>query len=308
MLSSLVFLVGALVIASQVFRFLEFLWFYLLKPSSVQKYLHGPAPYAIVTGASDGIGKAVAHELFAKGFNLIIHGRNEDKVRKVVDELKTRRSGDVRYFIADAAKGGHDFTQLIKPFADLNVTLVVQNVGGAYMAKERIDDSSDTALVELVAWNDFFPLLLTRALLPKLRTTAQHGPVLVQFVGSHAATAAPPTLSVYAATKGFLAVLTRGLDNDERRWGTPSGVEFEYLAVASVATAGNPQNVTMSAPSAEQFGRALVNKAGCGKRYYTPWMAHAIMVWAVGLLPEGVVDGFVAQMMRKQHEERQKKA
>lgn len=133
-----IFFVGAIVVASQVLHFVQFIWFYFLRPSSVRKYLHGPAPYALVTGATDGIGKAVAHELFHKGFNLIIHGRNEEKIRKVIAEIKaTGGNGDIRYFVADASKGGHDFAQLLAPFADLNITLVIHNVGGAYMRGEK---------------------------------------------------------------------------------------------------------------------------------------------------------------------------
>ncbi|TFY52037.1 hypothetical protein EVJ58_g10234 [Rhodofomes roseus] len=219
MLYSLVFLVGATIITTQALRFSGFLWFYLLKPSSVKKYLHGVAPYVLVTGATDGIGKAAARELFVRDFNLIIHGRNEEKVKRVIEELKAQGSGDIQYFIADAAKGGHDFSQLLQPFMDLNITLVVNNVGGVHMNGKKMDASSEADLVELVTWNDLFPLLLTRALLPKLRSTSQRGPVLVQFVGSQSAILGPPTLAVYAATKAFLSTLVRGLDNEEHLWG-----------------------------------------------------------------------------------------
>ena len=130
-------LVGSLAIAKQVFRLSQFLWFYFLKPSSVGKYLHGSAPYAVVTGATEGIGKATAIELFRRGFNLIIHGRNEAKVQKVVEEIKAHGSGDVRYFLADAAKGGNDFARLLEPFSELNITLVIHNVGGSYMTRDR---------------------------------------------------------------------------------------------------------------------------------------------------------------------------
>ena len=51
-----------------VYRFLSFVWIYFIRPSSVNKYLTGPAPYALVTGATDGIGKAVAKELYRRGF------------------------------------------------------------------------------------------------------------------------------------------------------------------------------------------------------------------------------------------------
>lgn len=136
-LFSVAALVGGLVIAKQTLRLSQFLWFYFLRPTSVRKYLHGPAPYAVVTGATDGIGKATAIELFRRGFNLIIHGRNEAKVQKVVEEMKAHGSGDVRYFLADAAKGGHDFAQLLEPFSGLNITLAIHNVGGSHFTQDK---------------------------------------------------------------------------------------------------------------------------------------------------------------------------
>ncbi|EPS94306.1 NAD-binding protein [Fomitopsis schrenkii] len=307
-LRSLVFLAGAVTVANQALHLLQFSWFYFLRPSSVRKYLHGPAPYAIVTGATDGIGKAVARELFGRGFNLIIHGRNEEKIRTVIAEIKASGgNGDIRYFVADAKAGGHDFAQLLAPFADLHITLVIHNVGGALMRGERIDGFSEAELLETIFWNDVFPLLLTRALLPQLRATAQRGPVLAQFVGSQAALASPVTMTTYAATKGFLATLSRGLDNDEQLWGTPTGVRFEYLSVGNVSTPGNPQDVSLMTPSAAAFAKALVDKIGCGKRFYTPSRPHAILGSAAAVLPERTVDAIAAQMIEKAHEAQRKR-
>lgn len=123
--------VGALFTSNQLFRFARFIWVYCLRPSSIKNYLHGEAPWALVTGASDGIGKALAGELYEKGFNVILHGRSEEKTRKVVEELRARGKGrDVRYFLASANAPDTDFEKLVEPFKDLNVTFVVNNVGG----------------------------------------------------------------------------------------------------------------------------------------------------------------------------------
>lgn len=122
--------VGALFCLRQAYRFSRFIWIYCFRPSSVGKYLHGPTPYALVTGASDGIGKAVATELYDKGFNLIIHGRNEEKTRKVAEELKAGGTRDVKYFLSAVNEPNVDFEKLVEPFKGLNITLVVNNVGG----------------------------------------------------------------------------------------------------------------------------------------------------------------------------------
>ena len=78
--------------------------------------------------------------MYNRGFNLILHGRNEQKVRAVVEGLRARGGGagrEVRYFIADASKPGHDFAALIAPFKDLHITLVYHNVGGSPWVMER---------------------------------------------------------------------------------------------------------------------------------------------------------------------------
>ena len=118
----------------------DVIWFYFLRPTDTyRKYLTGPRPYALITGATDGIGKALAKELYDKGFNLIVHGRNEEKILSVIDELKSSSfSGRVvRYFVADASRDDVDFEEIARRFEGLNITLMVNNVGGIKIRLER---------------------------------------------------------------------------------------------------------------------------------------------------------------------------
>ena len=83
---------------------------------------------------TDGIGKSLAKILYAKGFNLILHGRNEEKIKKVVEEIQalhSRKDGEIKYFVADASESGHDFESIAKRYEDLNITLFINNVGGS---------------------------------------------------------------------------------------------------------------------------------------------------------------------------------
>jgi 17beta-estradiol 17-dehydrogenase / very-long-chain 3-oxoacyl-CoA reductase len=130
--------IGAVLSLTYIYRFVNFIWIYFLRPSSVHKYLYD-SPYAIVTGASDGIGKALAKELYDNGFNLILHGRNEEKTKKVVEEIRASGGGkrDVRYFLADAGDPSHDFEKMVEQFRGLNITLVVNNAGGSYRSPEK---------------------------------------------------------------------------------------------------------------------------------------------------------------------------
>ena len=132
--------IGFLFCLYHIEGFFDFIWLYFLRPiDTYKRYLAGPLPYALITGATDGIGKALAKELYNKGFNLIIHGRNEEKILSVIDELKNTSpsGGDVKYFVADACRFDVDFEGIAKRFQGLNITLVVNNVGATKILPER---------------------------------------------------------------------------------------------------------------------------------------------------------------------------
>ncbi|KAI0749954.1 NAD(P)-binding protein [Daedaleopsis nitida] len=294
---------SAVLALPHLYRLASWIWLYFLRPSSVHKFRHGPTPYAIVTGATDGIGKALAAELLRQGFNLILHGRNESKMHNVVERLRAlvpeKPDADIRYFIADAEQPGHNLDNLLYPFRDLHITLVFHNVGGCEVLPERIDDHPEDWLHALINKNALFSLFLTHALLPQLRRVAASGPVLVSFTGSIAADLSPPRLPIYAASKGFLLSLARGLDNDECLLAAPSGVRFCYLAVGSVHSENHtiPMPPTLSTPTSEDFAKSIIARLGCGQRCVTPYAVHSALQWMVGLMSDSSVDKFSADQM-----------
>ena len=146
-MSNIVYYIGLVACLAKLRAILDFVWFYFLRPTDRwEKYLQGPLPYAVVTGATDGIGKATAQELYDKGFNLILHGRNEKKLKTVIEEIqsaKSKRTGefqDVRYFLEDASKPGINFEWIAQRFNELNVTILVNNVGAFRIRPERFGD------------------------------------------------------------------------------------------------------------------------------------------------------------------------
>ena len=154
---NIIYSIGILACLVKLRNILDFVWFYFLRPTNRwEKYLQGPSPYALVTGATDGIGKATARELYNKGFNLILHGRNEKKLYDVIEEFrsavskKTGRVQEVRYFLEDASKAGIDFEEIATRFEGLNVTILVNNVGGCPMRPERFGDVISSSCLTLI--------------------------------------------------------------------------------------------------------------------------------------------------------------
>ena len=131
--------IGALVTLKATYDLTSFLYFHLLSRPTYHRYLYGDAPYALVTGATDGIGRAIAQELYNKGFNLIIHGRNPEKLKKVQEDIQNSLSAKraVKLWAADASAPEVDFASALKEWEDIEITLVIHNVGGSYVKAAR---------------------------------------------------------------------------------------------------------------------------------------------------------------------------
>ena len=132
-------LLGTAIFLYNLLKLADFVWFYFLRPSGgYKRYQRGPQSYAVITGATDGIGKSLAKNLYRKGFNVIVHGRNEKKLKATVEEIKAlREDGVVESFIADATSASIDYAGIAKRFDDLNITLFINNVGGIYIEAKR---------------------------------------------------------------------------------------------------------------------------------------------------------------------------
>ncbi|KAH9833747.1 uncharacterized protein C8Q71DRAFT_725513 [Rhodofomes roseus] len=112
------------------------------------------------------------------GFNLILHGRNEAKLLKVKNEFQ----GSAR-------------TRNVK-LIDLNITVVLHNVGSSQLTEEKINGLSKTELMNIINLNAIFPRMITHTLLSQLHLSSRTGPVLVQFMGSQAGELSPARLAV----------------------------------------------------------------------------------------------------------------
>ena len=168
---------------------------------------------ALVTGASTGIGYAIAKELARRGANLILSAtvRSEDKLHELSSEIKDLGS-ECHIFLEDLSRlnSGRSLYDQIK-LQNLHVDLLINNAGygrwGTFHEVE-MEDYADMIQLNITSLSE-----LSHLFIPDMISEGEGG---VINVGSVASLTPVPYSSVYAATKAYVLSLSEGLRYEYR--------------------------------------------------------------------------------------------
>lgn len=209
--------------------------------------------YALVTGASKGIGKAIAYNLAARKINLLIVARSENLLAEISDDLSKKYEIKVKYLcidlgIANAAESV--FEWITKN--DLSVNILINNAG--YGLSGKFEKYTAREYVEMMNVNMVALVKLTSLLLPVLK---QHQRGHILNIASTAAYQAVPYLSVYAATKSFVVSFSRSLQYELRNTRvsvtcvSPGGTDTGFAERADISETARKtgEKVNMSSTS-----------------------------------------------------------
>ncbi|KAI7247648.1 hypothetical protein KC343_g438 [Hortaea werneckii] len=302
--------IGSIWTARRLQNLVSFVYFHFIRKSSLHRLKASDAsgpPWALITGASDGIGKGFAQELCHEGFNVILHGRNAQKLEAVRDELlKQHPQRSVEILILDAATIATQHAdleaQLQTRFGHLNLRLLINNVATASSPLfAPLTTRPATAIAEGIEGTAHFPAQITRALLPHLH---RHQPAAILNIGSGVSELPAPYLTFYSAAKAYNKVFSANLAAElqaEQGWG---GVEVLALLVGMVAT-NTPavREPSFLVPSARRFARCCLGTVGCGKgrRVVWPYWPHAVQFGGMrGMLPEWVLERAIAGILAQE--------
>jgi short-subunit dehydrogenase len=161
--------------------------------------------WALVTGASAGIGAAFARELAREGMSLVLSARREDRLRALAAELEQVHAVRTRVIASDlATQDGQD--RLVSGVANLELALLVLNAGIGQQG--RFEKCDPERLEQMLALNCGAPLRLTRALAPGL---ISRGRGALIFTGSVAGRQPLPLHAAYAASKAWILLFGEAL-------------------------------------------------------------------------------------------------
>ena len=205
--------------------------------------------WALVTGASAGIGLEFARQLAREGMSVVLTARREDRLNTLASELRAEFHVDTRVVAADlAAPDGAD--RLADAVADLPIAMLVNNAG--FGLAGRFDKLPTDRLRAMVVVNCVVPVVLTSRILPGM---VKRGRGAVIVVGSVAGRQPLPLHAVYSATKGFDLLFGEGLWGELRGTGVdaiviepgPTQTEFQAVAGENVSNHGEPASNVVQA-------------------------------------------------------------
>lgn len=232
--------------------------------------------WAVIAGASEGVGACLADQLGERGLDLVLIARNEALLNDVATGVRERHGVAVRTVPLDLTVP--DLTERVGEATDgLEVGLLVYNAGAANRTVEFLDESLADS-VQQIKLACIGPVSLARLFAPAMRQRRRGGIVLVS---SLACLAGASLLTVYSAVKAFDVNFAEGLWAELRPHGvdvcaTPLGMTWTE-AYQRMGFPYDPETVMLS----EDVAREIVENIGNGPTYVVGEKNRtmASMVW-----------------------------
>ncbi len=256
---------------------------------------HWSGRWALVTGASSGIGAALAKELAAGGANLVLAARRRERLERLASEAVDRHKVRAEVIAADLARPqACDEIFAFTKGRKIAVDVLVNNAGfGAYGEFHRIGLARQ---LEMVQVNIAAVLQLTHLYLPGM-IERRRGDILI--VASTAGFQGVPYISTYAASKAFDLLFAEALAEEMRPYGVrvcalcPGSTQTEFQQVA-----GEPEWTQGHQESAEKVARTGLRALARGKSCAISGLGNWLGVEGQRLAPRRLVTRVAAGMFR----------
>lgn len=243
----------------------------------------------LITGATGGLGEALARAFAAAGADLLLSGRDRGRLTVLAESL--RGAGRTVAIVNADLTREDDLASLVAAARDFQIDVLVNNAGA--LAFGLYEDQSWPEIARLLETNLAAPMRLTGALLPWLRTRPR---AAIVNVGSTFGSLPFPGFAGYSASKAGLRGFSRAL----RRELADSAITVVHVAPRAIATPLNPPAVDalnralrshVDLPEAAARGIVAALRAGCGLRHLG--FPERLFAWLDGVAP-AVIDRALA--------------
>ncbi|CBH11030.1 T. brucei spp.-specific protein [Trypanosoma brucei gambiense DAL972] len=284
---TLLSLLGAMVAAIGLYRVVQFVHLTFFSTGHDLKRRYSKAgDWAVVTGGTEGIGRAVALDLANRGFNVCVISRTQSKLDEVVAEIEKcgTRGHSIAFDFATA--GEAEYKMLFAKLDSLAVGLLVNNVGVNYTYANYFDEADLVDDLRIIKVNCEATTRMTKFFAPRMKARRAGGIVLL---GSFSAVTPAPLLATYAGTKAFNVSFGDALFYELKKFGVDVLVVTPNLVVSRMTQGASTRapKETFLTVGAAAMARQTLNQLGVVNR--TAGHRNHIIIEAIArLLPESL--------------------
>ncbi|CAF1085318.1 unnamed protein product [Adineta ricciae] len=269
---------GAFALVYVTARFASFLY-RLLCPVKLNIRKFGE--WALVTGCTDGIGRAYAIELAKRGMSVILISRTKEKLEQVAKEIHSKNANvQTKTIAVDFTKDNSIYSTIREEIRGLDIGVLVNNVGMSYDYPEFFDKVEDSAKLvnNMIRCNVDSVAYLTQMILPDM--LQKHRGLIVN-LSSVSGRRPVPLLGLYSGTKGFVDLFSRSLAAEC----ASRGVLIQSLCPGFVVSKlSGIRKPSLFSPTPEQFASSAIDRISLP--FTTGYWAHDLQDFGQSLLPE----------------------
>lgn len=282
------------------FIYVNFLW----GGVDIKKYAKAK-DWAVVTGATDGIGKGYAEQLAKKVMNLLLISRTQSKLEALAKELKENNAGvDVQVMEVDCSKLPESkLADIRKKFDSMQIGILVNNVGLNFDAPMYYADASSALISDIMTSQLTTVTQFTHMVLPQM-VQRRRGVVLnLSSIGGQVPSA---MLQPYGACKAFITNFSEALNEEY----CSKGIRVQAACPYFVKSAMSKRKESFDCPSPANYAKASLARLGTAVNI-SPYPVHAFIFFVLSQIPSCLRSVLIQQVhtmhkgIRVRYEKRQ---
>jgi short-subunit dehydrogenase len=252
--------------------------------------------YALITGASKGIGKEIAIELASRKYNLVLVARSEEILSEFSKKVSNEYGISCLYVSADLTTDeGIEKTISFVQKNNIQLSILVNNAG--YGLWGRFDELEFEDVNSLMKINIYLPVKLTYQLLPNLKKSNKS---YILNIASTTAYQAVPKLAIYAACKTFLIQFSRALKYELRKSNvsvtcvSPGTTDTNFMNAAGMHSEAIRKKAEKVKMQPKQVAKFAIDSMFAGKNEAIPGWINKISVALIPFLPKALTEKIAA--------------
>lgn len=265
--------------------------------------------WALVTGASDGLGKEFSLQLARAGYNILLVSRTASKLTSLADEISTKNPGvQTKLLSMDFAQNNDaDYEKLKTLVEGLDISILINNVGKSHNIPTPFALTPEDELKDIVTINCLGTLRVTQLIVPGM---IQRKRGLILTMGSFGGLLPTPLLATYSGSKAFLQYWSTALGGELEPYGITVELVQAYLITSAMSKI---RRTSATIPDPRSFVKSTLSKIGNngGSPDYahssSPYWSHGLMAYFLTCVL-GVMNSTALGFNKSMHESIRKRA